>query len=292
MEETLKSLGNLGLLTCYRIMPFIVLLNRNSINYKYEFKQMLGKDKLDYFEIYSGEDVCFTADEWGNLTENKTKKENEEKVKEDLLRLRMYMVKSIFRTIAYKFSSYNDLNLNVYDFYNGVVTPVFLELYNFYDLDFKKVFKELEKNKIEVKKLLKKKELDIKVTDSKNILTIKCGDNSITMPKIKLDIKTYNIDYKGRCMILDHLGKYWIFGQRKESVFMLLDPFNLGQPMQFFSEYLVYESILNGNNLMQESKLNIPKTAVEGNDEVLFEIAGHFGAALFKNFMDIYSRRF
>lgn len=301
MEDTIKSLGKLGVLTCYRIGPFITLLNREARNFKYEFKQKL-EDHTDLFDIQTKDgSIFFTVDEWGNLIKCGLGKEEKGKVKSDLLNLRRYLIQSIFRTIAFKSVSYKDLNLNVNYFFNGVITPVFLEAYNFYDLEWNFIFDELRKDKVPVKSLFGKKELGIDVTNSKEKLTISCDGNKVIIPKIKINIPEFTEDYKPRALIVDYLEKYWIV-PHKESlpISFLMDPFDLGRPIQFFSECLINEAKTNKNfknyweenESIKKSRISIPETILEGKDDVLFSIAGGLCAQLFSNFAKVYAEKF
>ncbi|MDO8459890.1 MAG: hypothetical protein Q7S74_02165 [Nanoarchaeota archaeon] len=302
MEEVLKSLGKLGVLTCYRISSFIELLNQHSVSFKYNFKQFVSEDNMDLYLIQTNDaKVFFKTDEWGNLIENKIKKEEKEKIKLDLINLRKYLIKSIFRTIAYKSVSYKDLNLNVSDFFNGVITPLFLEAYNFYDLDFSSIFNELNKSKINIKKLFSKKELSINVVGSKEKLTITCEDNKIIIPKIKINIKEFTRDYKSRALILGHINKYWIHSNNKNlSQSFLLDPFDLGRPFRFFSEYIIkkakndkeFKQDWEDNKFIRNSKISIPETVLEGKEEVLLQISSRLCSTLFGNFTKVYVKKF
>jgi len=299
-EEVLKSLGELGVLTCYRISAFTMLLNRQSRNFKYKSSYKL-KGYLDTFDFQTNnEKVLFSIDEWGSLLECKLNKEDKEKIKDDFIDLRKYLVNSIFRTIACKILSYKDLNLDMKDFFNGVITPTFLEAYNFYDLDYESILKDMRKEKISQKRLFGKKELDVDVVNSKDSITISCGKSKVVIPKIKINIKDYTRDYKSRGIILNLISKYWIVPHKRDlPPFLLLDPFNLGQPMQFFSEHIIKEGLAHdefrriweNNPLILESKISIPPTIVEGEDDVLISIAAKLCTALFKNFSEVYSKK-
>jgi len=299
----LRSFGKLGLLTCYRIHSFLFLLNSNSRNFKYQVSRRLS-DQIELYDFSTKQSLQFTLDftidEWGRVIENKLEEGEQEKVASDFLQLRRYLLHSLFRTIAYKSTSYRDLNLNPSEFFNGIMTPMFLELYNFYDLDVNVLFDELRKNKIEITRWFMKSELDLQIDIDKDAITISCKNSRIVIPRIKITLDDFTGDYKSRGNILPYLlHKYWI-GSKKAPSMMMLDPFNMGQPIQFFSAYLIDEAKRHEefkrdwehNSQIKKSKISIPPTIVDGKKEILFQIGEALGGVLFIQFREQYVKRF
>jgi len=298
LKKILKEMGDLGILTCYRIAPFMILLNNKSIGFKYSHRQRLVKH-VDVFDI-NFDGGSFSVDEWGNLLKEDIKKEDKAKVEMDLSMLLGYLPQSLLRTLFFKAASCKELNLNAVECINGIVVPVFLEAYNFYDFNFSSMFKKMKEKKITVKKFLGKKEMELKVKDGKDKLVLECEGNKIEIPKIKFDLKKYTEEYKPRALILENIKKYWIFGKDKNPPNFLLDPFNIGQIFQFFSEFIINEArkderfndYWESNEFISKSKISVPEAVIEGKDDVIIAMGVRLGAILGCEFAEVYNKRF
>lgn len=287
-KKNLKDIGDIGLLTCYRITPFLILLNREAGALKYNMAcQAITSGSLDVFDISTSNNKQFKIDEWGNILKNELDEETQKVVAKDLSAFKKYMVTSIFRTIAFKSCLYKELNLSPQEYFDVIITPMFLELYNFYGIEPKKILKKLSEMKIEKKKFFGKKEVEIKTKESKNALTISADDVSVEIPKIRIDRDIFTKDYKRKCLLLNEVDKYWVANNNMPVKF-LLDPFNFGQTFQFFSQYLEENAKLG----LEKSKISVQKSKIEGEDELVFKLGTNLCAAMFSEYVEEYKKKF
>ncbi|MBI5066133.1 hypothetical protein HZA97_07905 [Candidatus Woesearchaeota archaeon] len=265
LKSHLAHLGNLGIFTAYRSMPFFHLLKYTGFtNFTEQRGCMSVKNKssktddlIDWLEIVLNDNVL-RFDEWGQILECKLTDEDQKELIVVLKGFEEYLVHSLFRT--YFFKSTVGVDAPLEDYLNMNVCPIVVEFYNFIESDFKKIEPLLKEAKITVEKLkFFKSEYNIEVELGKDFLKLSAKNSFIKIPLVKFERHYFTQTYKARGDILYSYVKFrdqWM--NVPEPSKFTLDPLNTGISAIYFSEY--YDKKVRETESGKESMEEIDKS--------------------------------